>query len=206
VILRAAAAVAAALGLAALGAYLHEVGQGPFAPLAARHLRAMKDRDTAPGRCDTLSFAAFAALPHGRPVGEDSALERRGVVLEGWVQRALHAPDGDLHLELAPAPRAPGAPDTLYATCEITPAFRRGAPAWGWERLLQALRPNRGGATQWAGGPRRVRIAGWLLYDVEHEERIARAPGRRLGAWEIHPVTAISVWSDDARAFVELPR
>jgi hypothetical protein len=206
VTLRIAAAVAVTVGLAAFLGYLRLLGAGPFVPLELRHLRAMKNRTGEPARFDTLSFEAFAALPDTLSVAEWSGIERRGAVMEGFVQRVLHAPDGDVHLELAPAPRAPDAPDTAYATAEITPAFRRGSERWTYARLLEAFRPNHGGAGAWAGGPRRVRLSGWLLYDVQHRIRFGERRGHRLGAWEIHPVTAIALWDESAGAFVEYPR
>lgn len=213
-ILRLAAVAAALVGLLAFGAYLQLLGKSPFSSPEMRHLRAMKDRDGEPARADTLSFAAFAALPAGRPVAEYSGIERRGAVIEGWVQRMLRAADGDVHLELAPAPRAPGDPDTVYATAEITPAFWRGSARWSYPGLVEAFRPNRGGTTPWEGGPRRVRLTGWLLYDFQHETRLGGVPGPRLGGvpgprvggWEIHPVTRIEIWNDSLGTFVEHAR
>ena len=45
---------------------------------------------------------------------------------------------------------------------------------------------------------RRVRVAGWLMFDHEHADEAENTrPGERdnwrATAWEIHPVTAIAV-------------
>lgn len=151
---------------------------------------------------------SFAALPHGRPLAEYAPLEARGVSLEGWVQRTMLAADGDLHLEIAPAPRGEGGTDTLYVTAEITPQWRRRG-RWNGEALLAFFRPNRGGATPWPGGPRHVRVSGWLLYDYQYD----RVPSSwslgnaapRLTGWEIHPVTRLEAWDDSSGTWREFP-
>jgi hypothetical protein len=212
--LRLAAALALLVGVTGLLGYLHLVGKGPTASLEARHLRDMKDRTEEPDTLAPISFHEFAALPEHRSVAEYSALERRGVALEGWVQRMLVASDGDFHIELAPRPPVPGGRDTVYATAEITPQWRRGAPAWGFEPLLAALRPQDGGPRPWSAGPRRVRLGGWLLYDAPAVTRAsdrgdgtaARPKTQRISKWEIHPVTRVELWDEERNGFVELPR
>jgi len=190
------------IGALALLGGLAVLGFGPGVPRELRVLRAGKNRTTAPAAYAAWTPDSFVALPHARPLSVVEPLERRGVSLEGWVQRTMLAGDGDLHLEIVPTPRRPGGPDTAYVTGEITPRWRhRGR--WTNERLLALFRPNTGDTTPWDGGPRRVRISGWLLYDFQYD----RAPSDwslstgapRLTGWEIHPVTRIEVW-DDARA------
>ena len=67
-----------------------------------------------------------------------------------------------------------------------------------------------GAVTPWPGGPRRVRLSGWLLYDFQYDRpatpwsRQYSAP--RLSGWEIHPVTRIEVWDDARGEWVEVPR
>ena len=199
-ILRLAAALALLLGAAALAAYLHIMGYGPLAGAAARRMRAMKDRSTAPESVSVFGLAEFAALPHRVAFADYEPFERRGVVMEGYVQRFMRAVDDDYHLELAPTPRAPGGPDTVYATAEITPAFRRGSPHSTYEALVAALRPRRGGATAWDRGPRRVRVSGWLLYDYPYDappsDWAKRMASPRISGWEIHPVTRIELWDE----------
>jgi hypothetical protein len=211
--LRLAAALAMLVGVIGLLGYLHLVGKGPFASPAARHLRSMKDRTEEADAVTPITFAEFAALPRGRPSAETAALERRGVTLTGWVQCMLRASDGDLHLEIAPRGAGPATPDTAYVTAEITPAWQRGSERWRFEPLLAALRPNAGGPAPWPQGPRRVRVAGWLLYDFPQEDTLP-APRRgssgtgdlRLSAWEIHPVSRIELWDEARGSFVELAR
>jgi hypothetical protein len=210
VTLRIAAALALALGVAALLGFLHLLGSGPFASPGARHLRALKDRAEAPPATAPASLAWFDSLPYGRPLAEYEAIERRGVVIEGFIQHMLRAPDGDTHLEVTVAAGAPGS-ESHYVTAEITPQWYRGAPAWSFERLRQAFRPaSGGGATWWSAPPRRVRLSGWLLNDYVFDPRL---PGRtrlpmvqRASGWEVHPVTKIEVWDEHDSAFVEVPR
>ncbi len=208
-ILRLVAGLALLLGIAALAAYLLLVGRGPLASPAGRHLRAMKERRDAPTAVMPFTLADFHALPHDAPMAEVAALERRGVSLEGYVQRMLRASDGDTHLEIVVTPRAPGGPDTAYVTAEIAMPWRRGSRAWSYESLLAAFRPNHGGATAWEAGPRRVRVTGWLLYDFQHDVRPSQYSlihGSRVTGWEIHPVTRIELWDDSLHGFVDHPR
>jgi hypothetical protein len=208
--LRLAAALALLLGAAGLAVYLHIMGHGPLAGAAARHMRAMKDRTTAPASVSVFGLAEFAALPHRGALAGYEPYERRSVVMEGYVQRFMRAVDDDYHLELAPTPRASGGPDTVYATAEITPAFRRGSRRWSYEALVAALRPSRGGTTAWDAGPRRVRVSGWLLYDYPYDappsDWARRMASPRISGWEIHPVTRIELWDEANRRYVDYPR
>jgi hypothetical protein len=212
--LRAAAALALAAGILGFGVFLHVMGLSPTASLAARHLRAMKDRLDPPASVAPMTFADFAALPHARPVAEYSALERRGASLEGYVQRMILSSDGDYHLEIAPRRRRPGWGDTAYVSAEITPQWQRGSSSWRFGPLLAALRPNFGGATSWDDGPRRVRISGWLLYDFQYDPGfpVARALAGtrrreiRITGWEIHPATRIEIWNDSLDTYEDYPR
>ncbi len=209
-ILRVCAALSLALGLATFLLYLGLVGKAPWSPPAMRHLRAMKDRASAPERYEALGAADFTALPHAVTLAERARLERRGVSFDGWVQRMLTAPDGDTHFELAPKPLAPGDPDTCYVTAEVSTQWWVGSARWSYESLVALLHPNRGGATAWDGGPRRARVSGWLMHDFQHDvipsswSLLHGAP--RLTGWEIHPVTRIELWSDSLGRFVDVPR
>jgi len=195
VILRLAAALSLLLGALGVIGYLQIVGESPFSSLAMRHLRDMKERRTAPARTEPVTLDAIAALPHGLSVAEYSGIERRAVAMEGYVQRMIRATDGDVHLELTPWPRAAGERDSMYVTAEIPIAWRT-LHGWSYEGLAAAFRPNaRGAGTPWPGGPRRVRVSGWLLYDFQFDaprSAIERAEGvGRVSGWEIHPVTAL---------------
>ena len=208
-ILRLAALAAVALGAVALLFFLQLVGKAPWSPPEMRHLRAGKDRTAAPDSVVPFSAADFAALPHGRPLAEYARLEQRGVSFEGYVQALIISTDGDIHFELVTSWRPPGGPDTTYLTAELTPQWGRGSNRWSFEDLVATLRPNRGGATPWDSGPRRVRVGGWLLYDFQdtarsHSRRLQRE--LRLTPWEIHPITCLEVWNEADSTWREVER
>lgn len=205
---RVLAGLVLALSAMALLGGLAVLGKGPGASRELRHLRAGKARTNAPARYAAWTADSFAALPHGRPLERYAPLERRGVSLEGWVQRTMLAGDGDLHLEVAPTPRGENGPDTVYVTAEITPQWRR-AGRWSDGALVAFFRPNRGGVTPWPGGPRRVRVSGWLLYDFQYDRTPTEWALRNLAArrtgWEIHPVTRLECWDDSLGGWREFP-
>jgi hypothetical protein len=207
---RLAAALALLLGAVALMAYLNIMGYGPLAGDASRHLRAMKDRSSAPPSIEAVTLADILALPHRAPLATVASIERRGVMAEGYVQRMMRALDDDVHLELAPTPRVPNGPDTTYLTAEITPGWRAGSKRWSHGALEVAFRPNHGGTTAWDRGPRRVRVSGWLLYDYQYDappsETEQRTVAPRISGWEIHPVTRIELWDESLGRFVNLAR
>ena len=204
---RALALLTLAAGVATLLAALALIGVAPGVPAEARHLRELKRRVTAPASVEPITLDEVRALPHDPPLARRAALEARGVSMEGWNQRLLLAGDGDVHLEMTSAPRRPGGPDTAYVTAEVTPAWRAHG-GWSYDRLVEAFRPNTGSPTPWDGGPRRVRVSGWLLYDYQYDQLPSpwllkhRAP--RVSGWEIHPVTRIEVWDEARRAWSEL--
>jgi hypothetical protein len=211
--LRWAAALAGMLGLALFLAYLHWVGRGAFASPEERHLREVKERATVPASVVPYTFADFAALPHGRPLAEVAALERRGVSLDAYTQFANHSSDGDYHLSLSETPPE-SLTNTRTITAELTPEFSRGSSRWSWEPLIGELRPLSWFLAPWPGGPRHVRISGWLLYDFQYDapflpQKASIVPGpvhHRLTGWEIHPVTRIELWDDSLARFVDYPR
>ena len=208
--LRIAAGLGLALGIAALMGFLHLLGIGPFASPEFRHMRAMKDRREAPPNPEATRLTVFDSLPFHRPLAEYAPLERRGVVIEGYIKHMLRAIDDDIHLEVTGSIPEPGVA-LPYVTAEITPHWRRGAPAWGSERLRQSFRSASGGdATRWRDPARRVRLTGWLMYDFQFDPRrpdLTRVPfAQRVSGWEVHPVTRIEVWDDARAAFVEVPR
>ena len=206
--LRFAAALTLLFGALGLTVYLDVMGHGPLAGMAGNHLRAMKDRRAAPATIQPFTLADFDLLPHHASVADYAIYERRGVAMEGYIQRIQRAIDDDYHLEITPTPRRAGGPDTIYASAEITPKVRGAAPRWQYERLLEALRPNHGGVTEWDGGPPRVRITGWLCYDYQYDlppsawERRLGAP--RVSGWENHPVTRIERWDEALGRYVDV--
>jgi hypothetical protein len=209
-LLRLAAALGVLLGGGLLLAFLTLLGHGPFAHPDARHLRAMKDRTAMPKQVERWRIGDFEALPHAVPLAEYSKLERRAVSMEGWIQRMVRAPDGDTHLEVTQTRREFEGPDTLYVTAEVTPQFSSGSRTWSYDALAGAFRPRRGTVSPWPGGPVRVRLTGWLLYDWQYDNvpspwQRAHAAMRSTG-WEIHPVTSIELWDDARAGWKELTR
>ena len=207
---RVLALITFAAGVAALGSALSLLGEAPGGSPESAHLRRMKERTQPPSYVQPMTLADFLALPHGLPLGRRAELEERGVSIEGWNQRIMAAGDGDLHLEITPAPRRPDDRDTAYVTAEITPRWRTGHPAWSHDRLVEVFRPNTGGATRWDSGPRRVRVSGWLLYDYQYDATpsawtLAHGSTRASG-WEIHPVTKIEVWDASRDDWAEVAR
>jgi len=216
VILRIAAAFSLLLGSTLLFLFFAWIGESPFSTGAERHLREMKERTTAPASYAPFTFTHLAALPHGRPLTEFAPLERRGVSLEGYVYFMDLSSDGDFHMRMVS--RFPGTtwpPDSLGATAELTPQWRRGSSTWQWEPLLTALRTFGRGQIPWPPGPRRARLSGWLMYDFQYDEPFVKnerprlqpeGPGHRLTGWEIHPVTRIEIWDDSLGAYAEYTR
>jgi len=210
VIARSLGVIVLVLGAAALVVGLALLGRGIALPEQTRHLRTMKDRSVPPAQVRDVDMDFFALLPHQAPMPERSSLEREGVRMQGWVQRILLSGDGDVHLELVEKRRVAGERETTYVVAEITPPWRDQHRGWAYESLLVAFRPNRGGATAWDAGPRRVRLTGWLMYDHAYDQppsdwNLHYSKARRTG-WEIHPVTGIELWDDAARGWRELAR
>ncbi len=205
--LRIAAAASVVLGATLLFLYLGVVGKAPWSTPAERHLRAMKDRASAPATIDPFSFRDMEQLPRRAPLERYAPLERRGVSLEGYVQRALRAPDGDIHLDFADTLDAEGHL-VPFLTAEIAPQWSLGSERWRYERLMALFRPYLGGRTRWDEPPRRVRLSGWLMYDFEAEllVRVVFGFPPHTTFWEIHPVTRIEAWDDSLQRFVEFPR
>ena len=209
-ILRSVAVLLFVAGTVVLLSGLTLLGRAPGLPEETRHLRAMKDRREPPAQVRDVSMNDIAALPHGVPMATRSALENQGVRMEGWVQRMVMSGDGDLHLELVEHRRHLGERDTGYVVAEISPLWRQDARSWSYESLLQAFRPNHGGPSPWQAGPRHVRLTGWLNYDLPYDRApstwlLENGAARRTG-WEIHPVTRIEMWDEQALAWQELRR
>jgi hypothetical protein len=210
VIVRSLAVLIFVAGAAVLVGALALLGRAPGLPAHVRHLRAMKERANPPSDVRTFHMADFAGLSHHIPPAERSALESHGVQMTGWVQRVVLSGDGDLHLELVENQRHLGERDTAYVVAEITPQWREQTNAWAYESLLVAFRPNRGGSAPWEAGPRRVRLTGWLMLDHPYDKPVSTwllanaAP--RITGWEMHPVTRIELWDDDASDWREVRR
>jgi hypothetical protein len=209
VTLRALSVVTVFVGATLLATGLTMLGEAG-APPEMRHLRRMKMRDRAPDHVVPVTAASMAELPHRASLARRAGIESTCVSLEGWNQRMMLAGDGDIHLEITASPRRPDSRDTAYVTAEVTPVWRAGHSGWNYEALVAAFRPNRGGATPWDSGPRRVRVTGWLLYDFQYDRRASSsAPphgSARLTGWELHPVTRIETWDEARSAWAEVAR
>jgi hypothetical protein len=210
VIFRSIAVLVLVLGMAALLAGLALLGRAPGLPAATKHLRTMKDRTDPPRTYEPVDMTFFAQLPHRPPMNERTRLENRGVSMEGSIQRVVLSGDGDLHLELVERVRAAADRDTAYVVAEITPPLRTGSRGWSYESLLATFRPNHGGRSAWPAGTARVRISGWLNYDLPYDRPVSTwlqlNGSPRITGWEIHPVTLIEQWDDSAQAWQELVR
>lgn len=208
--LRIFAAIALLLGAAAFTGYLNLIGRGPFVSPALRHLRRMKDRSAAPDSVTPVGLPDLQALPRGVSLAAYAPIERRGVSIDGFVQEIVRAMDDDVHLEVVTAARSDTSRDTAYVTGEITPFWRRHSQRWSYEGLASAFRVNHGSPTAWDGGPRRVRLSGWLMYDFQNESNPTFGQltwsSPRITGWEIHPVTRIELWDDAIHGFVDYPR
>ena len=204
--LRLAACVATLLCVTILSLYLQEIGRAPWSSREARHLRQMKDRTTMPTSYEPMRIEDFGQMPRRQALSVYAPLENRGVVAEGYVQRMLRAPDGDIHLDFAPE-LGPGGRLVPYIAAEVTPQWRESSGAWRYDHFVAAMHPRMGGATRWEDPPRRVRLRGWLMYDYPGEggHPVAGFPSD-IASWEIHPVTGIEVWDDSSAHFVEMPR
>lgn len=182
-------------------AYLAHEGHGPFATAASRHLSAMKHRRTAPDAFEPITFAGFDALPRRAKLDTFAPLERRGVSLDGYVQRMAKAGDGDFHFEIV---ERPGGRDRRYVTVEITP-FWRERQGWTWERLVAVFGLDPRGHARDPDRLVRVRLSGWLMDDywIDWLPRFLPFIHGRITGWEIHPVTRIEVWDAARGGFVE---
>jgi hypothetical protein len=226
---RLVASLSALAGIASFAVFLYVLGEGPGQSLAVRHLREGKDRDASPDRVEPMTGRDIYALPAHARLAEYSGYELRAVSLECRVGILQHASDGDLHLSCeTPDSLLPGEPAQRsvdargrplrhhYITAEITPGWRGrpaasgiDSPGWSYEQLAAVFRPNHGAGSPWPGGPARVRLTGWLLYDaggdvIEHFLNLPRVP--RPTDWEIHPVTKIERWDDRLATWVEVRR
>jgi hypothetical protein len=205
---RTAAAAAVLLGVTILMLYLDEAGTAPWSTRPERHLRAMKQRTAVPDRYETITFAEMTALPRDATFDQYAAIERRAVSLEGYVQRIVHSPDTDIHLDFTDTVDVETRRLQPFLSAEVSPEWHLDSPRWRFERLVALFRPTMGGPTRWDQPPVRARLSGWLLYDYPHDEDEKAVPGfpKHLTRWEIHPVTRIETWDDSLRRFVELPR
>lgn len=172
---------------------------GPLARLRA--LDRAKDRAVAP---DDAHIDRSVTLDAMLAPGDDRHrfVAGRGAEIDGWVVGvqvggvelancfARNPKARDTHIELAVRQ---GAARTERVIVEVTPRWRGVMRASGADWSTDALR------TALIG--RRVRVRGWLLFDATHDDAAAHSdprdtrgePNWRATAWELHPITAITL-------------
>lgn len=206
-----------ALGLAALLAGCH------YSVVKRIDLWRKKLRLHTPASYSPMSLKEMIDMQPGCPyeesqVPEIDRLERRAVVMEGYLVRVNQLADGktyahllrrgDIHLEIASAPDFhPAGSSALRVICEVTVAFQWRREHWNLEGLapLAGLVSDSLIGHSYPGGTpggARVRLSGYLLDDFVH---CAAVGDTRATAWEIHPVTKIEVWNDDKKKFEPVP-
>jgi hypothetical protein len=89
--------------------------------------------------------------------------------------------DTDTHMALVDGV---GGAEKTSVVVEFTPRFLKAHPNW----KKSALSP-------WLNSDNPVRISGWLMLDPDHRNHLNRF---RSTLWEIHPITRIEVWKDNA--------
>jgi hypothetical protein len=206
-----------ALGLAALLAGCH------YSVVKRLDLWRKKLRLHTPASYSPMSLEEMINLQPGCPYEENQVpeidrLERRAVVVEGYLVRVEQLADGktyahllrrgDIHLEIASAPDFhPAGSSAQRVICEVTVAFQWRRDRWNLEGLapLAGLVSDSLISHSYPGGTpggARVRLSGYLLDDFVHCAAVGET---RATAWEIHPVTKIEVWNENTRRFEPVP-
>lgn len=171
---------------------------GSSASPIAKQLNWMKNRWNSPkARNFNPAITLDAVLATGKDThrwSDDSAAEIEGIVFDvktGGIEpancRAQDLADRDTHIEIVRSQEDSGPSQRMIV--EVTPRLRALARARGLDWSTQALQAMKG---------HKVRISGWMLFDYEHiDESENTAPRKRdnwrATAWEIHPVTDITV-------------
>lgn len=167
-----------------------------FLPASARAVAALKNRTAHPLPAD---FDSSATLDTLLQPGNDTSRwsSTRAATIEGYVVRVHRAgieaansfslTRRDTHIEIASRRDAPPRERVIV---EVTPPWRDWAKARGLDWSAEALQRTLVG--------RRCRFEGWLFFDRAHADESENTnPGRpgnwRATAWEIHPVTTITV-------------
>jgi hypothetical protein len=173
--------------------------QGDAKPDSVKALNILKNRVIPPQEDEYDTSVTLSALLQ-RGDDEDRWDEAKGGVLVGFVHdakvggiettncKATDAADRDTHIELVLSQAKDG--PTKRVIVEVTPRWRDKMQSQGVDWSTPAL--NKSIKGKW------VRVKGWLLFDLEHENQSENtSPGNdknwRATAWEIHPVTEIDV-------------
>jgi len=159
----------------------------------ARNLHRLKNRTAAPQATDFDSRVTLdALLVRGDDTNRwstDRAARIEGYVLDvaygGFAEATnCYSPcRRDIHIAIS---TGKDAPKTEQVIVEVTPNLREQGRDWSEQTLQQQL------VGHWC------EFEGWLYFDVGHDEEAentaANRPGNwRATAWEIHPVTKITV-------------
>jgi len=159
----------------------------------ARNLHRLKNRTAAPQATDFDSRVTLdALLVRGDDTNRwstDRAARIEGYVLDvaygGFAEATnCYSPcRRDIHIAIS---TGKDAPKTEQVIVEVTPNLREQGRDWSEQTLQQQL------VGRWC------EFEGWLYFDVGHDEEAentaANRPGNwRATAWEIHPVTKITV-------------
>ncbi len=169
----------------------------PGSPIA-QQLNYLKNRSNSPkAKNINPAITLDAVLATGKDTrrwSDNSAVEIEGIVFDvepGGIESAncsaQDLADRDTHIEIVRSMDDSG--PTRRMIVEVTPRLRAMALARGLDWSTQALEALKG---------HRVRIKGWMLFDFEHiDESENTAPRKRdnwrATAWEVHPVTDITV-------------
>ena len=171
-------------------------GAGIALTSRARNLHRLKNRTAFPQAADFDSRITLEALLQP---GDDTTRwsNDRAARIQGEVIDAAYArPEAtncfspcrrDVHITIA---KRKGAAKKEQMIVEVTPRLRDWAASQGMDWSAQTLRSQLVG--HWC------EFEGWLYFDVGHDEESENvAPGNaenwRATAWEIHPVTKITV-------------
>ena len=162
----------------------------------ARNLHRLKNRTAFPQAADFDSTITLEQLL--RP-GDDSnrwSVDRAGRIQGQVIDVAYARPETancynpcrrDIHILIANRKQAA---KNEQVVVEVTPYFQDWAPEKGMDWSEQSLQAELVG--HWC------EFEGWLYFDVDHNEESENTAGHKPGnwratAWEIHPVTKITV-------------
>jgi hypothetical protein len=159
-----------------------------------RSIHRLKNRTAFPQAADfDKRFTLDAVLQPGDDRNRwstDRAGRIQGQVIDiaySRVEAANCFSDSDIHILIA---RRDGVQKSEHVVLEVTPKFRQWAATQGMDWSEETLQAQLVG--HW------VEFEGWLYFDVGHDEESENvAPGNpenwRATAWEIHPITKITV-------------
>jgi hypothetical protein len=162
----------------------------------ARYLHRMKNRSTIPQPGDfdpqvTLDALLQPGDDHGRWSNDHAARIQGQVIDVGYARpeatNCFNPCRRDIHILIA---RHAGATKTEQVVVEVTPSFREWAAQKGIDWSAETLKAQL--VNHWC------EFEGWLYFDLGHGEESEnihpqRPDNWRATAWEIHPVTKITV-------------